>query len=101
MYWVNMVQPPTINRASMDGTERMILFSKALGKPGPLAVDVHNEKLYWADGNLHRIECSDLDCPSFSRIFISSGNKHMFFINPIQIFSKNSHSLWTSNLAIY
>ena len=61
MYWVNMVQPPTINRASMDGTERMILFSKALGKPGPLAVDVHNEKLYWADGNLHRIECSDLD----------------------------------------
>ncbi|XP_076116037.1 low-density lipoprotein receptor-related protein 6-like isoform X1 [Mytilus galloprovincialis] len=60
MYWVNMVQPPTIDRAAMDGTERMTLFSKALGKPGPLAVDVQNSRLYWADGNLNRIECSDL-----------------------------------------
>ncbi|VDI30227.1 low density lipoprotein receptor-related protein 5/6 [Mytilus galloprovincialis] len=60
MYWVNMVQPPTIDRAAMDGKERMTLFSKALGKPGPLAVDVQNSRLYWADGNLNRIECSDL-----------------------------------------
>lgn len=61
MYWVNQMQNPTIFRASLDGTEKMLLFDKALGKPGPLAVDVHDEKLYWADGNLNRIECSDLD----------------------------------------
>ena len=56
MYWVSMVQPPTIESAAMDGTDRRTLISTSLGKPDPLFIDVDDETLYWADGVLHLIE---------------------------------------------
>lgn len=51
---------PSIIRASMDGTARIKLFDSELDRPGPLAIDIEGNKLYWADSRLNRIECSDL-----------------------------------------
>lgn len=55
-----MVNPPTIERSAMDGKERFTLFKTNLLKPGPLAIDMEHGRLYWADNNAQRIECSDL-----------------------------------------
>ena len=55
MYWVNMVQPPTIESAAMDGTDRRTLISTLMGIPDPLIIDVNDETLYWADEVLQRI----------------------------------------------
>ncbi|KAK3101731.1 hypothetical protein FSP39_005917 [Pinctada imbricata] len=60
MYWTNMKSTPSIERAAMDGLERVTLFDSSLGRPGPLAVDVDGNRLYWADSTYNRIECSDL-----------------------------------------
>lgn len=60
MYWTDMGSHPSIIRASMDGTARIKLFDSELDRPGPLAIDIEGNKLYWADSRLHRIECSDL-----------------------------------------
>ena len=60
MYWTNMINPPRIERAALDGTSQVELFSSGLGSPGALAVDEENERLYWTDTELGRIECSDL-----------------------------------------
>ena len=51
---------PSIERASMDGTEGVTLFDVNLGRPGPLVIDSAGNHLYWADSSLNRIECSDL-----------------------------------------
>jgi hypothetical protein len=51
---------PSIMRASMDGKRHLQLLASELDRPGPLAIDVEGNKLYWADSRLNRIECSDL-----------------------------------------
>ncbi|XP_048242332.1 low-density lipoprotein receptor-related protein 6-like isoform X1 [Haliotis rufescens] len=61
MYWTNMVSQARIEKAAMDGTERITLFKLALGHPGSLAIDKKSRKLFWADHDLHRIESSDLE----------------------------------------
>lgn len=60
MYWTDMGNHPSIMRASMDGTGHIKLFASELDRPGPLAIDVEGNRLYWADSRLNRIECSDL-----------------------------------------
>ncbi|RUS74219.1 hypothetical protein EGW08_018025 [Elysia chlorotica] len=60
MYFTNMVKPPRIEQALMDGTERTPLFSSALEHPQSLTIDKHEQKLYWADQRLNRIEIADL-----------------------------------------
>lgn len=55
-----MVNPPRIERAALDGQERISLFNSGMHHPGPLAIDNKSGKLFWADSNLQRIECSDL-----------------------------------------
>ena len=60
MFWTNMVHPPKIHRADMDGTEAISLFSTAISSPGALTVDPKTSMLFWTDTVLKRIETSDL-----------------------------------------
>nr|XP_055034923.1 pro-epidermal growth factor [Misgurnus anguillicaudatus] len=50
-----------IERASMDGSFREILFSSGLDSPEGLAVDWVNRKLYWTDRGLSSISRSGLN----------------------------------------
>ncbi|XP_066268020.1 low-density lipoprotein receptor-related protein 6-like isoform X1 [Branchiostoma lanceolatum] len=62
MFWTNMGNTPTIERAALDGTERRTLFNNNdIKRPGSLAVDITHGKLYWTDYGLNRIQSSDLD----------------------------------------
>jgi low density lipoprotein receptor-related protein 5/6 len=60
IFWTNMVKPPTIERAAMDGTSRMELY-RPPGIPGDITVDVASGKLFWTDTSLQRIECVNFD----------------------------------------
>ncbi|GFR86359.1 low-density lipoprotein receptor-related protein 6 [Elysia marginata] len=60
IFFTNMVKPPKIEQALMDGTERTPLFSSALEHPLSLTIDKQEQKLYWADQRLNRIEIADL-----------------------------------------
>lgn len=61
MFWTNMVKPPLIERAKMDGTSKETLFSEGLRQPVELAVDIKSKKLFWMDVELKRIEMASLD----------------------------------------
>lgn len=61
MYFTNMQDNAAkIERASLDGTEREVLFTTGLIRPVALVVDNALGKLFWVDADLKRIESCDL-----------------------------------------
>ncbi|XP_057339839.1 low-density lipoprotein receptor-related protein 4-like isoform X2 [Microplitis mediator] len=61
MFWTGWGQNARIERANMDGQERMTVISEDLVWPNGLTVDVATNKLYWNDAKRKVIEFSDLD----------------------------------------
>ncbi|XP_005110515.1 low-density lipoprotein receptor-related protein 6 isoform X2 [Aplysia californica] len=60
MFFTNMVSSPRIEMALMDGSEAITLFKNVLVHPQSLTIDKKENRLYWADSRLNRIELSDL-----------------------------------------
>ena len=60
MFYTNLVSQPRIEKALMDGSEVVVLFKSALVHPQALTIDKQENRLYWSDSKLNRIEFSDL-----------------------------------------
>ncbi|XP_017769836.1 PREDICTED: low-density lipoprotein receptor-related protein 4 [Nicrophorus vespilloides] len=60
MYWSDWGENPKIERAAMDGSNR-ILITNNLTWPNGLAIDHETGRLYWSDGGKNSIEYADLD----------------------------------------
>lgn len=56
MYWTDWGEHPKIERASLDGTDRVVLLNSSLGWPNGLAIDYSAGKLYWGDAKTDKIE---------------------------------------------
>lgn len=56
LVWSNLVVPALIERSFLDGSGRQTLVSGELRQPGALAMDGPDERLYWSDLELRRIE---------------------------------------------
>jgi len=56
MYWTDWGEHPKIERAHLDGTERLVLINSSLGWPNGLAIDHAAGKLYWGDAKTDKIE---------------------------------------------
>ena len=61
MYWTDWGDKPRIERASMDGQNRMVLHSTNVVWPNALTVDYSTQTLYWIDAKLDYIESSFRD----------------------------------------
>ena len=61
MYWTDWGNPAKIERASMDGQNRIVLHNTLLTWPNGITVDYSAQKLYWVDAFLDKIEYSDVD----------------------------------------
>ena len=57
MYWTD-VGNDMIEKASMDGTARMVLHSTGLSTVYGMTLDYDNQILYWADYSSNQIESS-------------------------------------------
>ena len=60
-FWTDWGFFPRIERASMDGKERITLHSQGLVLPYALTMDYTTHTLYWADAALRVLESSSLD----------------------------------------
>ena len=60
MFWTDWGAYPRIERANLDGSERVAIVSDGLNYPNGLAIDYELEKLYWCDG-FGYIEYCDFD----------------------------------------
>ena len=56
MYWTDWGEHPKIERANLDGTDRVVLLNSSLGWPNGLAIDYAAGKLYWGDAKTDKIE---------------------------------------------
>lgn len=60
MYWTDWGEVPKIERADLDGTERVVMVNTSLGWPNGLALDYDERKLYWGDAKTDKIEVGDV-----------------------------------------
>lgn len=51
MYWTDWGENAKLERAGMDGSNRLVLISNNLGWPNGLAVDKAGSQLLWADAH--------------------------------------------------
>lgn len=59
MYWTDWSDPPKLERASMDGSNRIVLVGN-LGRVTGLTIDYIDKRIYWADIDKKVIESSDM-----------------------------------------
>ena len=60
MYWTDWGTVPKIERANLDGGNRMIIVRGDLQWPNGLVIDEASQRLFWADAGLDKIETSNL-----------------------------------------
>ncbi|KAI8440550.1 hypothetical protein MSG28_001792 [Choristoneura fumiferana] len=62
MFWSDWNEKkPKIERSNLDGSGRILVVSEKLIWPNGIALDTVNNKLYWGDGRLRKIEVCDMD----------------------------------------
>ena len=61
MYWTDWGTNARIERAYMSGVSRVAIVSSSLQWPNGIAIDFTQQKLYWTDAGLDKIERSNLD----------------------------------------
>ncbi len=77
MYWTDWGDEPKIERANLDGTERLCLVNTSLGWPNGLALDVPENKIYWGDAKTDSIEVANMDGTN-RRTLLSEQIPHIF-----------------------
>ena len=61
MFWTDWDKHPKIERAELDGSYRITLVNTSVAWPNGITIDFHEQKLYWADAKLDKIEIMSLD----------------------------------------
>ena len=61
IFWTDWGLPSLIERASLDGKGRIILFSADIVQPLGITCDYLTQRIYWTDAGLARISYSSYD----------------------------------------
>ena len=61
MFWTDWGEPSLIERSSMDGKGRIVLFSEDIVQPLGITCDYDNQRIYWTDASLSTIYYSLYD----------------------------------------
>ena len=91
MYWSDWGETAMIERASMDGQARTVIISDNLIWPNGITIDYAEDKLYWADAFLDKIEYSNLD--GTNRSLLETQQNGVF--HPFSITIENELLYWT------
>ena len=77
MYWTDCGKHPKIERAGLDGSQRVTLVDTSVAWPNGITIDYHKKKIYWADAKLDKIEVMNLD-GSNRRLVLDDKLPHVF-----------------------
>ena len=77
MYWTDWGKHPKIERAGLDGSQRIAVVNTSVAWPNGITIDYLQRKVYWADAKLDKIEVMNLD-GSGRRVVLSDKLPHVF-----------------------
>ena len=77
MYWTDWGRHPRIERAELDGSHRITLVNSSVAWPNGITIDFREQKIYWADAKLDKIEVMNLD-GSRRRTILDENLPHVF-----------------------
>lgn len=77
MYWTDWGKHPKIERADLDGGNRVVLVKQSIVWPNGLCIDYAEDKVYWVDAKLDKIVVMDIDGQN-QRIVLKKGPSHVF-----------------------
>lgn len=86
MFWTEIGNVVKIERAGMDGSERMAVVNSSLGWPGGVAVDTISDRVYWTDERLSAIGSATLDGNDIRVNYFGTGLLFMLGKNVFQVF---------------
>ena len=89
MYWTDWGKHPGIERAALDGSQRITLVDTSVAWPNGLTIDYFSRKIYWADAKLDKIEVINLDGSS-RRVVLNYRSSHIFGLTVL-----GDHLYWT------
>ena len=91
MYWTDWGKNPKIERCGMNGdfATREIVIKGDIVYPNGLAIDYVEEKLWWAEATLDKIETANLD-GTMRRAVVKEPSIH-----PFGLVVYNNSILWT------
>ena len=91
MYWTDWGLVPRIEQASMDGAARTVIIDTDLNQPWGITIDYDDNRLYWVDANLNKIEYSNFD--GTNRVTLETGDDGV--LSPFAITIENNLLFWT------
>lgn len=78
LFWSDWYEKsPKIERANLDGSERVVLVRDDLGWPNGITLDLSGNKLYWCDARNDKIEYTTLNGKD-RQVLISEDLPHVF-----------------------
>ena len=66
MFWSDLGIPAKIEKAFMDGSKRSAIIHSGLSRPVSLTIDYNEQRIYWSDVDLYRLEYCDYEGSSCS-----------------------------------
>lgn len=59
MFWTDIGQTPKMERATLSGTQRVVMVTSNLVRPYGIDLDRGNRLVFWVDATLERVESVD------------------------------------------
>lgn len=85
MFWSDWGKKPRLERAYLDGTQRVTIVSTELSWPNGLAIDLVDNRVYWGDARMDRIEVADINGNN-RKILVSQTLPHIFGFTLLGVF---------------
>ena len=92
VYWTDWGIDERIEKADMDGRNRVTVIDSGLYYPNGLALDFDRNWLYWIDGLYERLEVYEF--PTNTRRQVISS--HVYLSYPFGLALNQNHLYWTS-----
>ena len=61
MFWTDWGSTPHIGRAGLDGQDAVTIVTEGIEWPNGIALDYDEQRIFWADARLRRLESSDIN----------------------------------------
>ncbi|XP_072447647.1 very low-density lipoprotein receptor-like [Chiloscyllium punctatum] len=99
MYWSDVGEPSSIEKAGMNGINRQLLVSSKIESPNGITLDLVNSRLYWVDSKLHTLSSVDVNGQDQRTVLYSQE----FLAHPFAVALFEDHVFWSDerNEAIF